>query len=442
MIRFSSLHLISGSILLSLVMARCSTKKAVAEQESEIHLLESPKAYLRQSTASEADLKAFAKTSNIFSFALFPELAKDNSSNLIYSPLSIRTAFSLLLPGSVGTAEAEIVKALGFSLPQENFHETMKAQLIYLQAIDQRLRSKSGKKDKFKFSINNNLWVDRSEDLQEDYLDTLKVSYNCGVNTLDFRNQPEESRLAINSHILKATDGLIKDLLPSQSLTGKTRLVLTNSVFFHADWLNPFANEATQNNSTFTTASGSKVKVSMMNQKSNFKYFEAPTYQAVSLPYVGSEIAMMVILPKDGGLAKVNAAMSSEEWDKILTSGKTTEVQLSLPKFALQWGSVSLKDGLGQLGLKSVFEPSKVNFSKLLKESDKDLFISNVFHQATLIVNEKGTTAAAATAVIVGDTESDDESEPIIMKVDHPALFILYDIRYGAILFAGQLANP
>ncbi|RZA23139.1 MAG: serpin family protein [Proteobacteria bacterium] len=409
-------------------------------------LIASDKTFLKDSKVTTENLKNFAQINNAFAFSLYAKLNQGDKVNIVLSPFSVQSAFALLYPGSSPTAEAEISKALQFTLPQTKFQDNMNAQMLSYSAMASKIGSKSSDEPKIELNIANDVWVKKGKKLQTDYLDTIKTFYNAGVRPLDFESDPEGSRKIINAYISATTKDKIKDLLPPNSIQPSTAMVLSNAIYLYADWAVPFEKENTQK-ADFKIEGGSTKKVQMMHGTRYSAYAETESYQAVSLPYTGDKLAMMIILPKKvGGLAAVEKSLDASSWTKLLASTKDEEVDLSLPKFDFKWGTQSLKETLKELGLKAVFSTENNNFPKLLEadKPDEKYFISDVLHQATVTIDEKGTIAAAATAIVGGDGASASPGEtipPKVVRVDHPATFVIYDTKSSGILFLGHIAN-
>jgi len=251
---------------------------------------------------------------------------------------------------------------------------------------------------------------------------------------LDFINATEAARQTINQWISDQTKDKIKDLIQPGVLDPSVRLVLTNAIYFKGKWAAPFEKNSTYDG-LFTLLDGSTVSAPMMNQVHSFKYAEGEGYQAVELPYRDSDAAMLVVLPQAGRFDQVEAAFSADLLARISGELEPRSVNLTMPKFTYE-SEFYLADALTQMGMPAAF--SDADFSGMTGK--RDLLISEVVHKAFVAVDEEGTEAAAATAVvmketamIVGDVE---------LKADRPFLFLIRDTRTGTILFAGRVLNP
>jgi len=418
-------------------------KKMPPSMEGLAEFFFSEQEYAAQGDATATEISERVGLANKFALALYKTISEE-SDNIVISPLSIQTAFSLLYPATEdnSTAGNEIATALGFGDDRDSFNQAMKSYLVNMdsafsgESSDQRLE----------WSLVNQVWVDKAYGLQDSYLDTIKIYYNSGAAALDFGATADQSRQLINDFIALNTNDLIKDLLPPGSIDALTRVVLTNSVYMLADWAKPFEKNNTYTED-FETLSSGKVQADMMRQTGSFKYYETSEYQALAMSYIQDHVAMLVVLP--GPSQQINSfetGFDEATFASILENLESQSVSVNLPKFTLEWGTSSLKEGLQALGMTKVFSAATDNFPKLLAvngepATDLDLYISDVYHKAKIIVDEKGTEAAAATA-IVNKVTSVDPGEPKVFTVDHPALFFIYDTEHKGILFMGRIADP
>jgi serpin B len=256
------------------------------------------------------------------------------------------------------------------------------------------------------------------------------------LRLLDFAADPESSRDTINNWISDQTEGRIKDLIPRGALDKLTRLVLTNAIYFNAAWATPFEKSQTQDG-PFHLQSGGQVTVPMMRQTKSFGYAEGQNYQAVELPYDGRELSMVILLPKSGQFDAFEGALNAGQVNTILKNLKQRQVVLSLPRFKIE-SEFNLAATLAAMGMPAAFS-SEADFSGM--DGGKNLFISDVIHKAFVTVDEAGTEAAAATAVVMGLTSVMPE-QPVEVTVDRPFVFLIRDVQTGAILFVGRIVNP
>ncbi|HTX79549.1 MAG TPA: serpin family protein, partial [Longilinea sp.] len=215
------------------------------------------------------------------------------------------------------------------------------------------------------------------------------------------------------------------------------RLVLANAIYFKAPWMQQFESSATQNED-FHHLDGSTVSVPMMQRSGEMSYAEGNNFQLLELPYAGGQVSMYVLLPKAGQFADVAKNLTAAQLDQAIASLQSTQVDLSLPKFKFDW-SAALPDALKALGMTDAFD-DQADFSGM--DGAHDLYISNVLHKSFVSVDEDGTEAAAATAVVVGLMAMPVQQNPVTFKADRPFLFLIRDNPTGTIIFMGQVMDP
>jgi serpin B len=231
------------------------------------------------------------------------------------------------------------------------------------------------------------------------------------------------------------TEKRIQDLIPSGALNTLTRLVLTNAIYFNAAWATPFTQSATQDG-PFTLLEGSRVTAPMMRQTGSFSYAKGSGLLAVELPYDGYELSMVILLPDAGQFESTEAALDGDQLEALLANLAAQQVALTMPKFEFT-SDFSLRETLSDMGMPVAFSPS-ADLTGMA--SKRELFLSDVFHKAFVSVDENGTEAAAATAVVVGLTSM--PAEPVEVKLDRPFLFLIRDRKTGTILFLGRVVDP
>ncbi len=367
------------------------------------------------------------KGNTAFALALFQQL-KGKPGNPFFSPISISSALSMALAGARGDTATEMSKVLGYGPPSPALHASVGKLIAQLIT--------SGNEKGNQLSLANALWLAKGYGLLDEYVSLLKDAYAAGVQESDFAADPDGSRKTINSWIEQKTSGHIKDLLAPGSLGAASRLVLTNAVYFKGTWQSTFDKKVTAQE-PFTVSPGKTVTVSMMNQTTYCNYMETPDVQVVELPYKGKALSMVVILPKqEDGLARLEDALNAEALDKLIAGLTEDRVELYLPKFTVRSG-FSLGGVLKSLGLAGAFTVPPADFSGM--NGRKDLHISEVIHEAFVDVSEKGTEAAAATAMTLGITMSVSKQ---VFKADHPFLFMIRDTHSKSILFLGRISDP
>ncbi|MFO7743244.1 MAG: serpin family protein [Anaerolineae bacterium] len=417
-----------------LVMTGCGIAEDSGSARAPGVAVASEKERVSSPDVAGGDLNTLVEGNTAFAFALYRRLVEqEGGKNLFYSPYSISLALAMTYAGARGETEEQMAEALRFKLPQEDLHPAFNA---LDQELAQRGEGAEGKdQEGFRLNIANAIWGQEDYEFLSTFLDVLAENYGAGLRVLDFATAPEESRVAINDWVSEQTEGKIEDLLRQGVITRLTRLVLTNAIYFNAAWADPFEEESTEEGA-FRLLDGSEVSVPMMRQTESFGYAEGGDYQAIELPYDGHELSMVIVLPEEGELEAFEDSLDAERLDAILKARERRQVALTMPKFEFE-AQFSLAQTLAALGMPQAFTPD-ADFSGMT--GARDLFISEVVHKAFVSVDEAGTEAAAATAVVM--VESAMPEEPVEMTVDHPFLFLIRDIESGAILFVGRVVDP
>ena len=381
-----------------------------------------------------ADRTTLASDNAEFAFAAYQQLITKNT-NLVFSPASISIALAMTYAGAATTTATEMASALHFTLPPAQLHPAFNALDQTLASRGQRFLGGAG--GPMQVDITNAVWAEKTYTFEADFLDTLAENYGAGVNLLDFVNAPDPSRLTINAWVAGQTDNKIQNLLPPDSIDNLTTLVLTNAVYFNAAWNTQF--DPTQTHSgPFTLLDGSNVTVSLMHSEfASFPATQGTNFVAASLPYADTRLSLVVVVPDAGQFSQVESSLNATALATLVAGLTNQQVLLTLPRFKIETAT-SLKVLLQALGMTSAFIYGTADFSGM--DGTHNLFISNVFHDAFINVAEKGTEAAAATAVVVGA----GSAAPMGLLVDatRPFIYFLYDQPTGAILFMGRVQDP
>ncbi len=378
-----------------------------------------------------SDLQPVVKGNTEFGCNLFQEL-KGKKGNLFFSPYSISTALAMTYAGARGRTEKEMAEVLHFSLGQDTIHSSFAMLQSDLNTIQ--------KKGYIKLSVANSLWSQKGYRFLDSFLEINKKNYGAGLNVVDFIAHTEAARKTINTWVEKKTEKKIKDLIPKSAIKSSARLVLCNAIYFKGDWLHPFDKKETLR-ADFHVSREDTITVRMMNQRAPFKFVDFNSFSAIELPYSGNDLSMVIFLPKEiDGLANLEKDFTSDNvsrWISELSQTNTAEVLVSIPLFKIT-GEFMLSDTLSIMGMPHAFQ--EADFSGMTGKDD--LRISNVIHKAFVDVNEKGTEAAAATAIIMVLTCMPNPAKTLIFQGDHPFIFIIRDIKTGSILLVGRIADP
>lgn len=375
---------------------------------------------------------AVAGSINAFAVDLYRELSAQKG-DLFVSPASISIAFAMTHAGARGETAAELARVFHFG------DDAQALQRGYAGALARWSSARAG----LELAVANRLFGDKTVKFEQPFLDTVAAQFAAPLDRLDFKTAAEPARATINAWVEKQTREKIKDLLPPGGVDPSTRLVLVNAVYFKAQWEEPFFEHATKD-APFFGASGKRT-VKMMTRTGQFRLATAADakLRVLELPYDGGEYAMAIILPdaKDG-LPAVEKALSADALQKWLTGASHQRVELKLPRFKIEPGEgLRLSKLLGKLGLVTAFTPGKADFTGMAPASEQ-IVISEAFHKAFVAVDEKGTEAAAATAVSMRAGAAPPTDKPIEFTADHPFLFLVRDVKSGAILFLGRLSDP
>lgn len=403
------------------------------EHLASAQIVQSEEQRVTSPNVAEADVAELAAGNSAFAFDLYRTVREEHG-NLLYSPHSISLALAMTYAGARGETERQMADTLHFTLPQDRLHPAFNA--LDLELARRGEGGEGQEEEGFKLHIVNSIWGQTGYSFLPQFLDVLAKNYGAALRLLDFESAPEESRKTINEWVSDQTEGKIKDLIPQGAINELTRLVLANAIYFNAAWSHPFEEKQTQDGA-FHLLDGGQVTVPMMQQTEHLGYTEGDGYQAVELPYVGDEVSMVILLPAAGRFEEFEKSLDAESVDAIVQDLAQKNVALTMPKFEFDSG-FQLADTLAGMGMPDAFSPAEANLSGM--DGTRNLFIQDVMHKAFVSVDEAGTEAAAATAVVVGITAA--PSSPVEVTVDRPFVFLIRDIETGVVLFVGRVVDP
>jgi serine protease inhibitor len=451
--------------------------------------------------AKGAPEKITVQANSDFAFDLYKQLAKENDGkNLFFSPYSVSGALAMTAEGARGKTAEEMGKVLRFPdatrrtgddaqrIPWETsqihtgFGEinarlneklsdadrkkiegqiaTLQTELKAMQEKASKMRDQKlnaeiaklvtqiktldGKINPPKLAVANALWGEKTFPFRKDYVDTISASYKTGgLFPIDFAKNPEPSRLHINGWVEEQTNNRIKDLIPKDDIDGNTKLVLTNAIYFKGNWTNPFDKKMTRTRD-FTRSDGSKVQTPIMFgslpvKLGGQKVAEDTHVSVAELPYVGDELSMVLITAGRGKplntIEKHLTASNLDKWLGTLKKGHQ-DIHVSLPRFKME-SKYKLNDTLKAMGMPTAFQAGGADFSGLNESYGKELSISSVRHKGFIDVNEEGTEAAAATAVVIGGRSMSPSFDGT-----RPFIYLIRDNATGTILFMGRMMDP
>ena len=411
-----------------------------SNNDSGFELLASSESRELNPVNTENESSLFIADNNTFAIDLYHAIG-DEEENLFFSPYSISTAMSMTWAGARNRTETQMADAMQFNFYQEKLHPLFNELDLDLNSRNQNDPENN---DKYlRLNINNEVWGQKDYSFLDTYLDALMINYGTGIRLVDFFNYPDDARVDINDWVAEQTENKIENLLAPNDVTSDTRLVLTNTIYFNASWGIPFDPDDTYDG-TFYLEDGSTVTVPMMIPEAGYgengeiyAAAEGSDYQAVELPYYGDAFSMVIIIPDSGRFGTFEQNLDSSVIDEILNNLEVREVTLRMPKFECE-SRCNLSETLSEMGMPDAFTPGVADFSGM--DGTLNLFIGKVIHQASITIDESGTAAAAATAVLMYGTSAPDD--PLEITVDRPFIYMIRDNQTGAILFLGRVKNP
>jgi serpin B len=352
--------------------------------------------------------------------------------NLIISPFSVAMALGMTVNGAAGQTKSEMLDVLGVS-DLKAFNGGLNALTQELEALAGPVTRADGSKAELALDSANSLWGQRGVAWQTAFLDELARDYGTGMRQVDYGGAAEAARTLINDWTAKQTHDKITDLIPAGVLDAMTRLVLVNAIYLKAPWEKPFEPEMTKPG----PFDGGRLTVPMMTgSEVPATHREGDGWQAATLAYAGGSVAMTIVLPDEGRLGDVEASLRGDGLLAYLAGGKATALQVTMPKWTTR-SDLGLADALTVLGMPTAFDSIKADFSAMTAQ--EQLYISAVLHQGYIAVDEEGTEAAAATAVVMSTTSAQIVDSFV---VNRPFLYVVHDTAHGTPLFVGRVIDP
>lgn len=382
-----------------------------------------------------ADPSTAAAAVNAFANDLHAVLVADApTANLVFSPASIALALAMTSAGAKGDTLQEMHSVLHLTEGDAS-HRAMNGLSALLESLNQTKDNAAEGGEgvsQVQLNIANSLWGQQGLAFESAFLDLLAGEYGAGLETVDYKADPEGARALINAWVADQTKERIPQLLAQGTITPDSRLTLVNAIYLKANWMNAFLEGATADE-PFTTATGETVKVPMMRRTDDYAYAEGDGWRAVEVPYVFGSLSLTAMVGT--GTDDDSLLTTGDEVFEALSSRK---VSLGMPRFDIET-STSLAQVLGALGMATAFTDA-ADFSGMT--TDERLSIGDVIHQANITTDEKGTEAAAATAVIMVATAAPVETDPVEFTIDRPFTFWLRERTTNAIVFMGRVTDP
>jgi serpin B len=400
--------------------------------------------------ATNFDLAATA--TNQLAVDLDRQLATGDE-NLCVSPYSIQSALAMTFAGADGETRTEMGHVLHFpnngDVPAS--FSALQRSLERMSANTAELAKESkkfgGPSEPITLTIANRLFAQKGYQFRQAFLALVKQNYGGAFEPLDFVTDASGATQHINQWVADQTHDRIRDLIPANALNKMTRLVLANALYLKAPWADSFSEKATRPE-PFHVRGSTAVDVPTMNKEAHFGFAKRQGFIAASLPYVGNDLQFLVLLPDDvNGLRALESKLTESMLAECAKLETREEIDLHLPKFKFEPPTIALADKLQALGMKSAFDVPRgsANFDGITPRKPNDyLYISNVFHKTFIAVDEKGTEAAAATAVVMikATAMAGSKPKPIEVKVDRPFLYAIQHIPSGVCLFLGRVTDP
>ena len=373
-----------------------------------------------------ADAKALVEGGNAFAIDLYKKLAAAPG-NVVCSPYSVSAALAMTYAGARGDTAAEMAKVMHIAGLAERVHPAH-ADLAW------RLKGDPAKGQP-EFSVSNTLWGQRRSGFRPEFLTLTRTHYGSGLREVDYIGDTEGARKTINGWVGDQTKGKIPELLPPEILTRATRLVLTNAIYFKGSWLHEFDPKLTTDDKFHPTPLET-VPVRMMNRRGPMSVHEGDGVQVVRLPYRGEAKSMLLVVPDAAtDLAAVEGKLTAEQVQQWRTGLHEADVTLQLPKFKAT-GKARLDTVLKEMEMPLAFLDGTADFTGMTEW--ERLHIGAVLHEAFVEVDEQGTVAAAATAVVMF---GDGAPRVVTVRADRPFLFLIVDDTTRAILFVGRVSS-
>ena len=368
----------------------------------------------------------------------------NTNENAVISPFSIQEVLAMAYAGASGQTQLEMFNTLHYPKNEDSLHSSFAALAKSLADLSQRsveMRGESAKdSDRIVIAIANRLYAQEGRPFRRPFLELLESNYLAPPVRVDFHTRAEPTRKEINAWVAELTRQRIRNLIPEGGVSPNTALVLANAVYLKAPWKKKF-DEAATGPAPFAVAGGENANTATMFVSSYFGYSKDKDFEVVTIPYSNPEIRFVVLLPsKESSIAGVLATLTSAQL-RGLGQAPVIRVRLHMPKFQIAPPTITLSQALSTLGMKAAFKPDEADFSRI--DWGHELSISEIFHKAFIQVDERGTEAAAASALAMQNVSAAKrESPPIEVHVDRPFLFAVQHRSSGACLFLGWVTDP
>jgi serpin B len=380
-------------------------------------------------SAAAAQPAAAGSAETTFALALLKVLG--GNGNVVYSPYSVDVALTMADAGAIGQTASQVAHVLGAPSADDAVDDAAALRSALSSAVGSGSNAPT-------LDVANALWTQSGLVLRQPFFTTLTDDFGAPPRSTNFAADPAAALEAINAWVSQHTDALIPSLLGPGSITPQTAFVLANAIYLKAHWQTPFLTSLTTP-AAFKTAAGNIVHVPFLNQRDvTYAYGSSADYQAVELPYSSSSLSLLAILPRRATLAQFERGLSARVLTGIVERMAARSVDLSMPKLDLS-SQEDLNGPLQKLGMTDAFGPA-ADFRGVTTQ--RSLYISLVEHAAVLKIDEQGTVAAGATAVISPTTAVPVPRKPVSLILNRPYLLLLRDDGAGNVLFVARVDNP
>ena len=375
----------------------------------------------------QVKLEELAQGNNAFALDLYQQL-KNDEGNLFFSPFSLSTALAMTYAGARGGTESQMARVLHFEQTGESLHVAFAG----LQARLSEAEAKGG----IQLKVANSLWPQAGYPFLAEFIALIQTHYGVTITPVDY-GDAETARKTVNEWVEAKTEKRITDLIPPGVFNALTRLMLVNAIYFKGNWADQFDARLTKRGD-FWSPHGN-IHASMMSRANEYAYAETESLQVLELPYAGKSLSLLILLPKEkDGLAALESQLTSSFLEQITAQLREQQVFVTMPKFKVE-AAFQLNNALIKMGMSDAFDDDKANFAGM-DGIEGNLFISAALHKAFIEVNEEGSEAAAATAIVMKMRGAPHRLPAF--RADHPFLFFIRENQTGSILFLGRLLKP
>lgn len=387
---------------------------------------------LAPATENTSNVENLVRDNSAFAIDLYKRLCT-RTGNISVSPYSISASLAMICAGAQGNTRKQMAEALRFSLEQKSIDPAFGSLRLTLK----NLEDNGG----VSLIVANSLWPQKGYDILPEYRNLLKTCYGALITSVDYQRQPGQTIETINNWVDETTQGKIKDIVAPDTINATTKLVIANAICFKGKWERKFEADLTKN-SPFSISLENSVQAPMMTHTALFNYADLESLQILEMPYVGKELSMIVLLPKEpDGIKLLERDLSNENLNLWKNKMASSNVLIYFPKFELT-STFYLADTLVSMGMVDAFSAKDANFSGIALRTNEPLYLSSVIHKAFLEVKEEGTEASAATLLSVPDGMSIKEPRIPVFRADHPFIFLIQENHTGTILFMGRVSEP